>query len=112
MERRRLKIKKKKKSLIAGSSPPARMKLQLWSHFQLRREPQVGLSSRRPSRRRRVLREETRSRERSGFAPALAPSPWLAAPCAAETPVPVHPLRLELSSSPAPPPPRPLSPDK
>lgn len=36
MERRRLKIKKKK-SLIAGSSLPSRMKLQLWSHFQLRR---------------------------------------------------------------------------
>lgn len=64
-------------------------------------EPQVGLSSRRPSRRRLVLREETRSRERSCSAPSLAPSPWLGAPCTAETPVPFHPLRLELSSSPA-----------
>lgn len=72
-------------------------------------EPQVGLSSRRPSRRWRVLREETRSRERSCSAPSLAPSPWLAAPCAAETPVPFHPLRPQLSSSPArsPPVPRP-----
>ncbi|XP_069927552.1 uncharacterized protein [Oryctolagus cuniculus] len=63
-------------------------------------EPQVGSSRRSPSRRRLVLREETHSGARSCSARSLAPSPWLAVPCAVATPVPFHPLWLELSSSP------------